>query len=704
MAQRIYRQILDLEPCQADATHLLGVVALQTGQYQVAVDYITKAISWDGTRAIFHSNLGEAYRALKRTPEAIACYRRALQLNANAAGIHYNLANALKDQGQLDEAIRSYQQALQLRPDDAATHNNLGNALRDQGRLDEAVACFRRAIQCKPDSADAHNNLGNALKDLGRAAEAVGCYRRAIELAPALAQAHCNLGNALQELGQSTEAQGSYQRALQLKPEFAEAHLGLACIFQKQGQFTETVRGCQRAIQAKPDYAEAHNNLGVAWRDQGRIDEALACFDSAMTIDPAHASAHSNRLFTLQYRSGVSLRELADAHDQYQRRHAAPLQSTWRAHDNSRDPRRRLRVGFLSPDLHSHPVGYFLVRVLEHLDRGSCETVGYSDRQTGDDLTARLRAAVAIWREVAGLSDQRLAEQIRADRIDILFDLAGHTAHNRLLVFARKPAPIQITWIGYEGTTGLAAMDYLLADRHVVPAGAEPFYREKVLRLPDGYLCYDPPLAAPPVGPLPAAERGYVTFGSFNNLTKITPEVVAVWAEILRGASRSRLVLKYKGLSDVAVRGRYFDRFARCGVGQERLDLLPWTSYQENLAAYQGVDIGLDPFPFSGGATTCEALWMGVPVVTLPGETFASRHCTSHLASVGLVETIAESREQYVRLALDLSHDLPRLDAMRRRLREQMAVSSLCDGRRFAANLMNVLRDVWRQWTTPGRG
>ena len=626
-----------------------------------------------------------------------------MQLNADAAGIHYNLANALKDQGQFDEAIRSYQQALQLRPDDAATHNNLGNALRDQGRLDEALACFRRAIQCKPDSADAHNNLGNALKDLGRAAEAVGCYRRAIELQPALAQAHCNLGNALQEMGQSTEALGGYQQALELKPEFAEAHLGLACIFHKQGQFTEAVRCCQRAIGAKPDYAEAHNNLGVAWRDQGRINEALASFDQAMAIDPAHTSAHSNRLFTLQYRSGVGLRELAHAHDQYQRCHAAPLQSAWRAHDNPRDPKRRLRVGFLSPDFHAHPVGYFLIRVLEHLDRGSCETVGYCDRQTGDDLTARLQAAVGVWRVVAGQSDQRLAEQIRADGIDILFDLAGHTAHNRLLVFARKPAPVQITWIGYEGTTGLAAMDYLLADRHVVPAAAELFYRERVLRLPDGYLCYDPPAAAPPVGPLPAVERGYVTFGSFNNLTKITPEVVAVWSEILRGASRSRLVLKYKGLSDAAVRERYLDLFAHCGVGQERLELLPWTSFSENLAAYQGVDIGLDPFPFSGGATTCEVLWMGIPVITFPGQTFASRHCTSHLASVGLTETIAESREQYVRLALDLSQDLSRLAAMRCRLREQMAASPLCDGKRFAANLVNLLRDVWRHWTAQSR-
>jgi predicted O-linked N-acetylglucosamine transferase (SPINDLY family) len=266
-----------------------------------------------------------------------------------------------------------------------------------------------------------------------------------------------------------------------------------------------------------------------------------------------------------------------------------------------------------------------------------------------------------------------------------------------LLVFARQPAPVQITWIGYEGTTGLSAMDYLLADRHVVPEGSEHYYREQVLRMPEGYLCYSPPDGAPPVGPPPSLQNGYATFGSFNNLAKITPQVVAVWAEILRRAPTARLVLKYGGLGDPTVKRRYLDLFAAQGVQPDRLELLPASSYSEYLAAYHQVDVALDPFPFSGSTTTCEALWMGVPVITCPGETFASRHSLSHLTSVGLTETIARDLDQYVELAVSLAGDLPRLAALRAGLRQRMAVSPLCDGKRFAANLTALLQDVWQE-------
>ena len=295
------------------------------------------------------------------------------------------------------------------------------------------------------------------------------------------------------------------------------------------------------------------------------------------------------------------------------------------------------------------------------------------------------------------MSDQRPAEQIQADRIDVLFDLAGHTAHNRLLVFARKPAPIQITWIGYEGTTGLAAMDYLLADRYVIPEGSQGYYRERVLRMPEGYLCYDPPAAAPPVGPLPSLQAGHVTFGSFNNPAKITPHVVAVWAEILRRLPTARLVLKYGWLGDKTVKQRYLDLFAAHDVAPHRLELLPSSSYSEYLATYQQVDVALDPFPFSGSATTCEALWMGVPVITCPMETFASRHSLSHLAGVGLTELVARDLDEYVELAVSLAGDLPRLAGLRAGLREQMAASPLCDGKRFATNLATILHEVWDQ-------
>ena len=316
-----------------------------------------------------------------------------------------------------------------------------------------------------------------------------------------------------------------------------------------------------------------------------------------------------------------------------------------------------------------------------------------------DILTHRIQAAATQWRDVIALKDEQLAEQIRADRIDILFDLAGHTGSNRLLVFARKPAPIQITWIGYEGTTGLTAMDYLLADRYMVPEESQRYYRERVLRMPDGYLCYDPPHSAPPVGPPPSVTKGFTTFGSFNNLAKITPEVVATWAKILHRLPTARLIVKYRGLGDPSVQRRYLDLFAAHEIGPQRLELQPWTSYEDYLATYHQVDLVLDPFPFSGSTTACEAMWMGVPVVTCPFETFASRHSFSHLSNLGLTETIAHDLDRYVDLAISLAGDLPRLAALRAGLRERMAASPLCDGKRFANNLMSLLRDVWEQRT-----
>ena len=350
-------------------------------------------------------------------------------------------------------------------------------------------------------------------------------------------------------------------------------------------------------------------------------------------------------------------------------------------------PRRRLRLGFVSPDFCQHPVGFFLIRALENLDRREAEIVCYNDRAAKDRLTSRFQAAASLWRDVLGWNHERLAAQIRDDKIDILFDLAGHTAHNRMLTFVRKPAPIQITWIGYEGTTGLSAIDYLLADRYMVPEAAEAYYREKVLRLPDCYLCYDPPEDAPAVSALPALRSGRVTFASCNNLAKINAEVVAAWAEILRRVPRARLLLKYRGLEDEGLRARYLDLFAAQGIAADRLDIEGWSPLGELLARHDGIDVALDPFPFAGGVTTCNALWMGVPVVTWPGETFASRHALSYLSTVGLTETIAGSREEYVEIAVRLAADLPRLAAIRAGLRQQMAASPLCDGQAVRAGV-----------------
>jgi predicted O-linked N-acetylglucosamine transferase (SPINDLY family) len=723
-AEKIYRQILAVEPNHADALHLLGVIASQAGQHAAAVEFIERAIALQGQAAFYHNNLGEAYRGMRRHAEAVACYRRALEIRPAYAEAQSNLGNALKDQGHLDEAIACYRQAVALRPDLAEAHNNLGAALKDEGRLDDAVACYRRALQLRPDFAEAHNNLGhalhdqqdrdaamdcwrraieakpnfaeahnnlgNALREEGKPSDAVACCRRAVELKPGFAEAHSNLGVALKDLGKFDEAIACWDTALQLKPDYAEAHSNLGNVLRERGRLTEAVDCYRRALEFRPGYAGAHSNLGNALKDQGKLEESLACYRQAMELKPDLAEAHSNLLCALHYCPGMTPSALAEAHADFDRRHAAHLCCS-PPHPHVGHSASGLRIGFVSPDLGRHPVGNCLVRVLENLDPQRQAAVCYSDRIVQDDLTCRLQAASAQWRDVAGMSDEQLAQQIRADEIDILFDLAGHTARNRLLVFARRPAPVEITWLGYEGTTGLAAMDYLLTDHHVVPDELRQFHRENVLRMPDGYLCYDPPAIAPPPGLPPALERGYVTFGSFNNLAKINPQIVAIWAEILLRIDTARLVLKYSGLGDAAVRQRYLDLFAAHGIDSQRLDFLPSSSYADYLAAYYDVDVALDPFPFSGSVTTCDALWMGLPVVTCPGETFASRHTVSHLANAGLSGTVARDLENYVELAVGWASDLNRLADLRAGLRGKMAASPLCDGRRFADNLAKIL-------------
>jgi predicted O-linked N-acetylglucosamine transferase (SPINDLY family) len=668
-AEGIYRQILLAEPNQPEALHLLGVVFCQTGKFEPAVEYIGRAIALDGNQPMYHSNLGEAYRGLGQIPAAIGCYRRALQLKPDFAGAYYNLGNVLKDHGQLAAAVQCYRQATRLQPDYADAYNNLGNAHKGLGQTAEAIACFRRALELRPDSAEAHGNLGHVLKDQGQLVEAVACYQRAVQLNPGSAVAHASLGYALQEQRQLTEAIGYFQQALQLKP----------------------------------DLVETIYHLAVALGDQGRVEESLACYRRALELQPNDARTRSAFLLALHFRSTVTLRELAEAHGEFARRHTESLQSPWRPQGNSRHPGRKLRLGILSPLLWMNPAARLLIRPLEGLREQDCRIFCYACRTIRDQFTDRIAAAAHVWRDVSAIDDEALVEQIRADGIDILFDVAGHLACNRLLALARKPAPIQITWLAYEGTTGVAAIDYILADQRVIPAAAEPYYCERVLRLPDGYVCYDPCSEAPPVGTLPARQSGCVTFGSFSNPMKITPAVVRVWANILRHVPKARLLLKYGAFAGPAVQRHYAELFHAEGIASHRIEFAGRSPLGAALAEYNRVDIALDPFPFSGSLTTCDALWMGVPVITCPGETFASRHSLSHLSNVGLTETVAADLDEYVAIAATLADDLARLAALRVGLRERMAASPLCDGKLFAANLMVVMRDIWQQWTAQGQ-
>jgi protein O-GlcNAc transferase len=504
------------------------------------------------------------------------------------------------------------------------------------------------------------------------------------------------LGNALKALGRLDEAAASYRKAIATKPNNAEAYNNLGNLLEDMNKLSDAITCYQKTLILIPDHVDALNNLGSVFRNQGKFEQAVDCYKKALELKPDYSEVYSNLLFTLQYDPSQDMASLLEAHRNWGRLSGASGARKV-SHTNNRAPERKLRVGYVSADFGRHPVGYFLLPVLASHNRSRFEVFCYSDRCIEDDLTCRLRDASDSWRTVFGISHSALDEMIRADGIDILVDLAGHTGHNRLLTFARKPAPVQVTWAGYVGTTGLSAIDYIISDWRETPEGADQWYVEKIERLPDGYVCYDPPDYAPAVSSLPAKENGFVTFGSFNNLPKVNPGVIALWSKLLQQLPGSRLLMLTKQLGDTETRGRYRKMFAELGVA-DRVEFCGALPHRDLLAKYGAVDIALDTFPYSGGLTTLESLWMGVPVVTLGGVRFASRHSVSHLTTAGVPELITEGAEEYLSVAISLAQDLKRLEDLRMGLRQRVAESPLCDGQRFTLNLEAAYRKMWGEW------
>jgi protein O-GlcNAc transferase len=600
--------------------------------------------------------------------------------------------------GHLREAEDVYRQLLQNEPFNANATHLLGLVAHQLGRHGEAMDCIRRALAIDPTQAAFHNSLGAVYEALGQLSNATSCYQQSTMLNLDYALAHNNLGAMLLRLGRPLEAESALRRAISLDPRCEHAHNNLGRVLRALGQIAEATLCFRHAVELQEDCSAAHNNLANILKDLGQTAEAVAHYQRAVQLQPDASRIHSNLFYALQYRPGITLEELAAAHTDFEDRFGAPLRSAWQPHVNVADPERPLRLGFLSPDLHRHPVGYFLIPLFENLDCEMTDIICYSTSGIEDDLNQRLRGKASLWHDVRAWTDERIVEQIREDRIDILFDLAGHSGNNRLTVLTHKPAPIQITWAGYPATTGLRAVDYILADRHEIPPESEQHYSERVLRMPDAYVCYEPPEYAPPVSPLPALTNGHITFGSFNNPAKIGPPVIAVWAAILDRVPKSHLILKYNGIDDPAQSHRLADLFSSHGIARDRVSYLGKSQHVDLLRQYGDVDIALDPFPYNGGLTTLESLWMGVPVVTCPGDTFAGRHSFSHLSTAGLKTTIADDLEEYVALAASLAGDLPGLARLREGLRDRMRSSPLCDGRRFARNFERIMRDVWREW------
>ncbi len=546
-AEAIYHSILAAAPGTSDALHLLGLIARQRGQLDEAADWICRAIDTGRAAAPYLNNLGLVYQAQGKRDAALDCFRRAIELRPDYAEGLNNLSTCLQAQGDHEQSLAVLDRGLALQPQMSELWINRGISLQALRRFEEARAAFDRGIALKPHDPLGYGNLGLLLRDQRRFDEARKAFERAIELDPNYATAHSNLATTLRDLRQFALAEAAYRRAIELRPEHAKFHFNLANLHRDQFRYADAEQGYRRAMSLDPQLAGVAINLGNLLQNQGRLLEARELFDRACALDPSDLLAHNTRLMNEAYQFDSTPERLGALFEQFQQQFGDPLQSTWQPHANRPDIARRLRVGFVSADLGVHPIGRLMTHVLGGLDPTQFQTVAYSNRTVIDDQTRQLQQMTGIWRDVAEWTDDELAAQIRRDEIDILVDLSGHTAGHRLLVFARRPAPVQVTWMGFAASTGLRAIDWLLTDAQLVPPESEGFYRERIWRLPLSGACYEMPADAPAVNLPPSRERGFITLGCFNNPAKFTDATLAAWGQILDRLPTARLVLKYQG-------------------------------------------------------------------------------------------------------------------------------------------------------------
>jgi protein O-GlcNAc transferase len=615
--------------------------------------------------------------------------RSALEL-----GLEHHLA------GRLADAETFYRRFLRAEPDHAYALSLMGAIAMQAGRADAAMTLLTQALALDPTLAGGYSNLGVLLSSIGRLDEAVLAYKRAIDLQPNSPDAYNNLGSVYLNQQRLGEAIVAYENALSLKPDYAEAWNGLAASLEIAGHVEEATAACQKALALRPDYPEAYVNLGNCYRSEGRIDAALDCCARAVSLRPSASEMHSNFLFMLYFQTDQDPVRILSESRRWNDRHALPLRAQILPHENDRSSERRLRVGYVSPDFRRHVVGMNMVQVLEQHDRTEMEVFCYSNGFSVDDVTERCQRGTDHWRDIVGHSDEDVAKLVRCDKIDILVDLALHSAHNRLLLFARKPAPVQITYLGYPGTTGLETMDYRMSDPYLDEEGADGGgYSEKTALLSRSYWCYVPLGQVPDVSPLPALSNGYVTLGCLNKFAKISEAVLDAWIDIMMAVSDSRLLLNAPA---GARRESILDRFEKAGVRASRVSFVPLQVWDDYIRTWQEIDIALDPFPFNGGITSCDALWMGVPIVTLRGHTAVGRGGCTVLSNIGMPEMIAETTEAYVDKVSSLTLDLRNLASLRSNLRDRMKQSALCDAKGHVTDMEAVYRRIWREWCNQG--
>ncbi len=660
-AEALYRRVIQADPAHADALHFLGIIAVQSGHPQSAIPLIRQAIALKPGVTDFPFNLGVLFKNLEQWDEAINCFQQVLDIQPNHAEAANNLGLAFIKQRRLDEAAALTRRALDNHPGNANLHNNLGIVLAKMGQLGEAIECYKRALNFNPNLMEAHDNLGVALKIQGNLEEAITCFKQAVQLQPNHADTHCHLGNAFHAQDKIAEAEECYRHVLRLDPK----------------------------------HADAHNYLGNVLKDMGRLDEAIACYQNARKYDPQNHRRYGNLLYCKLFHTDFDSAALLKEHRIWEREYAQPLETFQPFFANDSSPERRLRIGYVSSFFCDQVVGRNVWPLIREHNHEHFEITLYANLVRPDTFSDRFRQAADRWRNIANWSDERVVDIIRQDAIDVLVDLDLHLGGNRLLIFARKPAPIQVTFAGYPGTTGLSVMDYRLTDPYLDPPGFfDDFYAEKSFRLPHSFWCYDPLSEDPEVGPLPALANGFVTFGCLNNFCKINDKVLDLWAQVMHAVPRSRLLLLTQEGSQ---RRRTLDFMSQRGIQNNRIEFSARLSTPDYLALYQRIDLGLDTFPYNGHTTSLDSFWMGVPVITQVGYTVVGRGGLSQLTNLGLRGLVADAPEDFVRLATSLAGDLPRLKNCRTGLRSRMKASALMDAAGFARGIENAFRTMWRE-------
>ena len=731
-AEACYRQALALDAHQGDALHGLGILEWQTERLEAARLHLREAVAIHPDIWRYSCTIGRFLLALGENAEAAEALERAKDLQPESPDLWFDLACVRQALGQLDAAVLAYRQTTELQPGNAEALNNLGVALGALGRREEAISTLRRGLAVHPANVPLHNNLGNALLGAGQIDDALAvfrqglcvdansaelrfnyanglavrsagletleAYRRVLDVDPAHTRALVNLGNVLRLRGEFHEALARYEEAISQRPDFADAYNNAGVVLNVMGRIDEAIAAVEKAIALDPASSVAFNNLGNVYKNAARMEAAIASYRRAVNLDAGNIEAHSNLIYAMSFSPACDDRAILIEATRFAAAHCSPHATrVGKFARRDRSPERRLRIGYVSPDFRNHCQSLFTVPLLSHHDHQRFQIYCYAQLPHPDAISKRLATYADVWRPTYGMSDEGLAALIGEDEIDILVDLTMHMSNGRPLLFARKPAPLQVAWLAYPGTTGIPAIDYRLTDPWLDPPGTGDYpYSEMSIRLPDTFWCYDPLTDDLHPNSLPAATAGHVTFGCLNNLCKVSDDTLHRWGRVMARLPSSRLILL---AAEGSHRQRVLDLLGhQYGVGAERIDFVPYQPRQQYLQTYHRIDLCLDTLPYNGHTTSLDAYWMGVPVVTQVGHTIVGRAGWSQLNNLGLPELAAFDDESFVDIAVLLAKDLARLAQLRQSLRGTLEKSSLMDGRRFAGAMQSAFRQMWERY------